>query len=155
MRKLFARKPSGAMLVAIAALVFAMVGTGIAAQALTKAEKRQVRKITKKIAKKQFGIQFGSRVMAASVPDYTPACGIRGQTGGIRAVQAGNHCDVTFPRSVDNCAVGATPVIPGQDVGGEADVRYLGGPNVRVIRTDSGGGTPTPAIFSIFAVCPA
>ena len=151
MRRLFARRPSGAMLVAIAALVFAMVGTGIAAQALTKAQKKQV----KKISKNQFGVQFGSRVMAASVPNYTPSCGIRGQTGGISAVQAGNFCNITFPRSVDNCAVGATPVIPDQDVGGEADLRYLGGATVRVIRTDSAGGTPTPAIFSVFAVCPA
>lgn len=147
MRKVFARRPSGAMMVAVLALVMAMVGTGVAATALTKKEKKQVRNI--------FNTQFGGRVMAATVPDYTPSCGIRGQTGGIRATQAGNHCDITFPRSVDNCAVGATPVIPGQDVGGEADVRYLGGPSVRVIRTDSGGGTPTPAIFSVFAVCPA
>jgi hypothetical protein len=147
MRKLFARRPSGAMLVAIAALVFAMVGTGIAASALTKQEKKQVKKVVKN--------QFSSRLMAASVPDYTPACTIGRQTGGIRAVQVGNHCDITFPRSVDKCSVGATPVIPGQDVGGEADVRYLGGASVRVIRTDSGGGTPTPAIFSVFAVCPA
>lgn len=146
MRKLAGRRPSAAMVVAVAALVFSMVGTGFAVTALSKKEKKQVRSLVTK--------QFKSRLMAASVPDYTPVCGIRGQTGGITAAQAGNHCDITFPRSVDNCAVGATPVIPGQDVGGEADVRYLGGASVRVIRTDSGGGTPTPAIFSIFAVCP-
>lgn len=48
MRKLFAPRPSGAMLVAIAALVFAMVGTGIAASALTKGEKKAVKKIVKR-----------------------------------------------------------------------------------------------------------
>jgi hypothetical protein len=155
MRKVFARRPSAAMIVAVLALVMAMVGTGFAAGVFTKAEKKKIRGIATNVATSTFNSQFGGRVMAATVPDYTPACTIRGQTGGITATQSGNFCDITFPKSVANCAVGATPVIPNQDVGGEADLRYLGGATVRVIRTDSAGGTPTPAIFTVFAVCAA
>jgi hypothetical protein len=92
-------------------------------------------------------------VMAASAPT-TGSCTLDSNTGGITATQSGNTCDVTFPRSVANCAVGATPLHPTSDVGGEATIRKLGGAVVRVGRYDSAGGTPTAGLFSVFAVCP-
>ncbi len=93
-----------------------------------------------------------ANVMAASVAAAN-SCTLDSNTGGITTAQAGNACDVTFPRSVASCAVGATPLHPTQDVGGEATIRKLGGAVVRVGRYDSAGGTPTAGQFSIFAVC--
>jgi hypothetical protein len=153
MRKLFARRPSGAMIVAIGALVFAMVGTGIAAQALTKSEKKQV----KKISRNQFGTQFAARVMAATIPQGD-ACTISNQTGGITAVKTGQDgvteaCDVTFPKSVAACEVGATPMHPLQDVGGQASTRPLGGAVVRVTRVNDNGTFRDAGLFTIFAIC--
>src|SRR5919106_806217 len=110
MRKAFARRPSAAMVVAVLALVMAMVGTGIAGGVFTKKEKKKVRKIATKT--------FDTRVMAATVPNGD-SCAITNQTGGITAVLVGSGqtgvCDVTFPKNVDNCSVGATVTHPLQD----------------------------------------
>ena len=150
MRNLFARRPSAAMIVAIVALVFAMVGTGIAASALTKKQKKQVRNI--------IGNQFASRVMAATVPNGD-SCAITNQTGGITATLVGSGqtgvCDVTFPKSVANCSVGATPTHPLQDIAGQASTRPLGGAVVRVTRRNGLDNFQAAGLFNIFAVCPA
>lgn len=154
MRKLLKRRPSAAMIVAVAALTMAMVGTGIAASALTKKQKKQ----TRNIATNVFNDQFGGRVMAATVPQGD-SCAIGMQTGGITTTLVGSGqtgvCDVTFPKSVDKCSVGATPLHPLQDIGGQASVRYLGGPKVRVIRRNGSDNFQAAGLFSIFAVCPA
>jgi hypothetical protein len=92
-------------------------------------------------------------VMAATVP-VGDSCAITASTGGVSATRTGNTCDVTFPRSVDACMVGATPLHPQGAIGGEAAIQKLGGATVKVGRFDSVGGTPTAGLFSIFAVCP-
>jgi len=156
MRKVFSRRPSAAMIVAVVALVMALVGTGIAASALTKKEKKQVTNISKNT----FNDQFGGRVMAATV-NAGDTCNISKQTGGITAAQVGTSpgpgafCDVTFPKSVDNCSVGATPLHPLQDISGMASIRYLGGKTVRVTRVNGANNFQAAGLFSIFAVCPA
>lgn len=93
-----------------------------------------------------------SNVMAASVP-IAPSCSFDSNTGGITAERVGNACDVTFPRSVEECAVGANPLHPMEDVGGEATIRKLGGPSVRVTRNDPLGNGPVSGLFAIYAIC--
>ncbi len=152
MRKLSVRRPSASMIVAVLALVMAMVGTGIAATALTKKEKKQVKNIA--------GAQLSSRVMGATV-NAGDTCTISKQTGGITAAQVGTSpgptafCDVTFPRSVDTCSVGATPLHPLQDISGMASIRYLGGATVRVTRVNGANNFQAQGLFSIYAICPA
>lgn len=92
-------------------------------------------------------------LMAATVP-VGNSCAITAQTGGITAADAAPFCNVTFPKSVDLCVVGATPIHPSDDVTGFANARKLGGAVVRVSRFDGAGGTPTRGLFSVFAVCP-
>jgi hypothetical protein len=145
------RGPSAAMIVAVLALVMAMVGTGFAASALTKKQKKQVRNIVNGA--------FAGRVMAAAIPQGN-SCAIGSQTGGISAARVGTDgvdesCDVTFPRNVANCVVGATPMHPLQDIGGQASVRPLGGAVVRVTRINETNTFRDAGLVSIFAVCPA
>jgi hypothetical protein len=150
MRKLLRWRPSAAMIVAVAALTMAMVGTGFAVTALSKKEKKQVKNI--------FGTQFSGRVMAATVPGGD-SCAITNQTGGITAVLVGSGqtgvCDVTFPKSVANCSVGATPTHPVQDIAGQASTRPLGASVVRVTRRNGLDNFQAAGLFNIFAVCPA
>jgi hypothetical protein len=151
MRNLFSRRPSGAMIVAIVALVFAMVGTGIAAGVFTKKQKTKIRNIA--------NAQISGRVMAATIPQGD-SCAIGPQTGGISAVRVGTDgvteaCDVTFPKNVANCSVGATPMHPLQDIGGQASIRYLGGATVRVTRINETNTFRDAGLVSVFAVCPA
>lgn len=148
MRKLRGRRPSAAMIVALAALVMAMVGTGFAAKAtLNKKGKKQVNTIVTK------------RVMGATV-NAGDTCAVSKQTGNISAALVGTtpgptaFCDVTFPRAVDNCVVGATPLHPLQDISGMASIRYLGGPTVRVTRVNGANNFQAAGLFSILAVCP-
>src|SRR5882724_726333 len=160
MRKLRVRRPSAAMIVAVVALCFALVGTGLAASSLTGHEKKQVRKIINKKAGKLHVATAGTadNVLAALVPNGD-SCAITSQTGGITATLVGSGqtgvCDVTFPRSVDNCVVGATAEHPLQDISGQALVRYLGGAKVRVTRRNGNDTFQAAGLFSIFAVCPA
>ena len=93
-----------------------------------------------------------SNVMAATVP-IAPSCAFDANTGGITAVQVGNACDVTFPRSIEDCAVGATPHHPMEDVGGEATIRRLNATSVKVTRNDPLGNGPVPGLFAIYAIC--
>ncbi len=159
-------RPSPVMLVAIVALVAAATGTAVASNpgATTSAlNKKKVKKIAAKQVKKLApGLSVASagvaeNVLAATVP-VGDSCEITKQTGGITATKTGNpantKCDVTFPQSVADCSVGATPLHPTADVGGEATIRYLSGATVKVGRYDSAGGTPTAGLFSIIAVCP-
>jgi len=157
-------RPSPAILVAVVALVAALAGTAVAGSDVQSAVSKSQ---TKKIAKKQVnklapGLSVASagvaeNVLAATVP-VGASCDITAQTGGITAVKAGDpadtKCDVTFPRSVADCSVGATPLHPTADVAGQATIRYLGGAVVKVGRYDAVGGTPTAGLFSIMAVCP-
>jgi hypothetical protein len=135
------------MVVAVLALVMAMVGTGIAATALSKKGKKQVNNIVTR------------RVMAATV-NAGDTCTVSKQTGGISAALVGTSpgptafCDVTFPRTVDNCSVGATPLHPLQDISGMASIRYLGGATVRVTRVNGANNFQAAGLFTIIAVCP-
>jgi hypothetical protein len=159
-------RPSPAIIVAIAALVAALAGTAVAANpdATTSAlTKKKVKKIAnKQIDKAAPGLSVASadvaeNVMAATVP-AGDSCTITSQTGGISAVLVGSGqtgvCDVTFPRSVEDCSVGATPLHPLQDIAGQASVRYLGGAEVRVTRRNGLDNFQAAGLFSIFAVCP-
>lgn len=159
MKKLGIRRPSAAMIVAIVALCFALVGTGLATSSLTGHEKKQVRKIINKKAGK-LHVASANNVLAATV-NAGDTCAISKQTGGISAALVGTtpgptaFCDVTFPRSVDNCSVGATPLHPLQDISGMASTRYLGGAVVRVTRVNGANNFQAAGLFTIFAICPA
>jgi len=159
MRKLRVRRPSAAMIVAVVALCFALVGTGLAASSLTGHEKKQVRKIINKKAGK-LHVAAANNVLAATV-NAGDSCTISKQTGGISATLVGTapgptaFCDVTFPRAVDTCSVGATPLHPLQDISGMASTRYLGGAVVRVTRVNGANNFQTAGLFTIFAICPA
>ena len=164
LRGIGSRLPSPAIVIAILALVAGVTGVAVAQPA---AKKPVTKKSVKKIAKKQInklapGLNVGSadvanNVMAATVP-VGNSCDITKQTGGITATKAGapadTKCDVTFPSRVEDCSVGAAPLHPTADVGGEATVRYLAGAKVKVGRYDSAGGTPTAGLFTVTAVCP-
>jgi hypothetical protein len=164
MKKLRSRRPSPAMIVAILALSMSLVGTAVAAGVFSKQEKKVIKKLANKKITKRAGnlsvarADFAENVLAATV-NAGDTCAISKQTGGISAVKGGpdgaDYCDVTFPRSVELCSVGATPLHPLQDIGGEASIRYLGGANVRVTRVNSNATFQDSGLFSIFAVCPA
>ncbi len=97
------------------------------------------KKITKRAGKLTVAkANFANNVMAVEIPQgtiggQTNTCAIGAQTGGMSTALAGagpgvnGFCDVTFPRSVEKCVVGASPMHPVQDIGGEASVRPLGG----------------------------
>jgi hypothetical protein len=164
LRGIKGRLPSPAIVIAILALVAGVTGVAVAQPA---AKKPVTKKSVKKIAKKQInklapGLNVGSadvanNVMAATVP-VGDSCDITKQTGGITATKSGlpanTKCDVTFPQSVTDCSVGATPLHPTGDLPGQATIRYLNGATVKVGRYDGTGTTPTAGLFSIFAVCP-
>jgi hypothetical protein len=161
MRKLTMQRPSAALVVAVVALCFALVGTGIAASALSSAEKQQVRKIAGKVANKKISLREGGldvfsartagNVLAVQVAN---GCTLTNAgTGGITAAPAGTECRVTFPESINGCAfvLGAQLDFPG---GGETTYRKISNTVVEVSRRDSAGGTPTAGAFSLAAICP-
>ncbi len=125
MRKLLSRRPSAAMIVAVAALTMALVGTGIAASALTKKQKKQTKNISTNVFNSQFsGASPVRRARDGSDSARGRRVAITNQTGGITATWVGSGqtgvCDVTFPKSVADCSVGATPMHPLQDIAGQA-----------------------------------
>lgn len=162
MQKLRSRRPSPAMVVAVLALSLSLVGTGVAATiSLSSGEKTQVRKIVnKRITKRAGNLSVASadesnsarNVLAAAVANGCNA--VQGGTGGITVAPAGTECNVTFPRSITNCAIltGTLLDFPG---GGEVTYRKSSATVVQVSRRDSAGGTPTAGAFSIAAICPA
>lgn len=164
MKKLRGRRPSPAMVVAVIALSMSLVGTGVAAtiSVLNKQEKQQVRKISGKVANKRITARAGNltvasagsagNVLAASVPNGCNT--VNGGTFGITANAAGTECNVTFPRSIQSCAIllGTLLDFPG---GGETTYRKSSATVVQVSRRDSAGGSNTAGAFSIAAICPA
>jgi hypothetical protein len=140
----------GAVLIAAGA-----ISPSFAAKAVTKAKVKSI------LAKQEPTLDVATaktagsadNVMAATVP-VGDSCVITAQTGGITGADAPPFCNVTFPKSVDACVVGATPIHPSADPAGQANVRKLGGAVVRVSRFDGAGGTPTRGLFSLYAVCP-
>jgi hypothetical protein len=162
--KLRGRRPSPAMIVAVLALSVSVAGTAVAAGVFSKQEKKVIKKLAnKKITKRAGGLNvasadFANNVLAATV-NAGNTCDITKQTGGITAAFVGpdgaDTCDVTFPRSVENCSVGATPLHPFQDISGMASIRYLGGAKVKVTRVNGANNFQDAGLFSIFAVCPA
>ena len=158
MRNLRVRRPSAAMIVAVVALCFALVGTGIAASSLTGHQKKQVRKIAnKRITARAGSLSVASAASARNVLAASVANGcttVNGGTGGITVAPATTECRVTFPQSITSCAIvlGTLLDVPG---GGETTYRKLSSQVVEVSRRDSAGGTPTAGAFSIAAICPA
>jgi hypothetical protein len=156
MRKFRVRWPSPAMVVATAALCLALVGTAIAASALTRHERKQVGKIAnKKITFRAAGLSVASARTAGNVyaASVTNGCtGTDGGTGGIPVAPAANECRVTFPHNITGCAIvlGTRLDFPG---GGETTYRKISSTVVEVSRRDSAGGTPTAGAFSIAAIC--
>ena len=92
-----------------------------------------------------------NNVIAASVANGCTT--VNGGTGAVSVAPDGGECNVTFPRSVANCAIvlGTLFDSPG---GGETTYRKTGDTTVQVSRRDSAGGTPTAGAFSIAAICP-
>jgi hypothetical protein len=166
MRKLRIRRPSAAMIVALVALSMSIVGTAAAAGVFSHQEKKGIKKIAnKQITKKAGNLHVASADVAGNVLAATvnagDTCAISKQTGNITAALVGTSpgptafCDVTFPRSVENCSVGATPLHPLQDISGMASTRYLGGAKVRVTRVNGANNFQAAGLFTIFAICPA
>lgn len=162
--------PSAALVVAAIALIVAMAGSAFAGPGALEKELnkaavkaiavKQITKAAPKLSVKsaetaETANTAGSadNVMSASVP-IAPSCTFDSSTGGITAVMVGTKCDVTFPVSVEDCAVGATPLHPMEDVGGEATIRKLGGRVVKVTRNDPLGNGPVAGLFAITAICP-
>jgi hypothetical protein len=151
------------MIVAILALCMSIGGTAFAAGVYSKPEKKAIKKIAKKQIKKQapnITAAAAENVLAGTV-NAGDTCQISKQTGGISAAQVGTSpgatafCDVTFPRSVENCSVGATPLHPQQDISGMASTRYLGGAVIRVTRVNGANNFQASGLFTVFAICPA
>jgi hypothetical protein len=153
------------MIVAVLALCMSVAGTAVAAGVFSKPERRAVKKIANKQIKKKvpnITAAAANNVLAATV-NAGDTCNIDKQTGGITGALVGttpgptSHCDVTFPRSVANCTVGATSIHPLDDAAsaGFAGVRYLSGATVRVTRINKENNFQAAGLFSIFAVCPA
>ena len=156
------RRPSAAMIVAVLALCMSIGGTAVAAGVFSKPEKKAIKKIAKKQIKKQapnITAAAAENVFAATV-NAGDTCSVTKGTGGITAAKGGpdggDFCDVTFPKSVENCSVGATPLHPLDDNAavGFAGIRYLTGATVRVTRRNPPNNFQDAGLFSIFAVCP-
>jgi hypothetical protein len=158
-------RPSGAMIVALIALSMSVAGTAVAAGVFSKQEKKTIKKLAnKKITKRAGGLTVAKADVAKNVLGATvnagDTCDISKQTGGVTAALVGTSpgatafCDVTFPRSVENCVVGATPLHPQQDISGMASIRYLGGAKIRVTRVNGANNFQAAGLFSILAVCP-
>jgi len=147
-------------------LSLTLAGTGVAAtiSALTPSEKTKVKKIARKQANKRITKRATTLTVATAgsaqnvlAAEVANGCnGVSGGTGGISVAPAGGECNVTFSRSVANCAItlGTLFDFPG---GGETTYRKVPGNTnrVQVSRHDSAGGTPTAGAFSIAAICPA
>jgi hypothetical protein len=159
-------RTSPALIVAILALVAAVAGTAVAGPGAvsSKITKKKVTKIADKeinqlasglnvnSAKTADSAKSAANVLAAEVAN---GCGqVTGGTGGITVAAAGTECNVTFPRSISDCAItlGTLFDFPG---GGETTYRKSSSTVVQVSRRDSAGGTPTAGAFSIAATCPA
>jgi hypothetical protein len=163
MQKLRGKRPSPAMIVAVVALSLSLAGTGMAAtiSVLSSSDKKQVKKIARKQANKRITKRAANlavasagsadNVLAAEVP--VGCTTVRGSTGGITVAKTvGGECNVTFPRSITDCAIllGTLFDFPG---GGETTYRKSSSTVVQVSRRDSAGGTPTAGAFSIAAIC--
>ena len=90
-------------------------------------------------------------IMAARAPGGD-SCALNAQTGGITSTS--NRCDVTFPRSIANCTVLATPQHPQQDISGMASIRKLDNDTVRVLRANGDNNFEDEGLFAIEAICP-
>jgi hypothetical protein len=162
MRKLRARHPSPALVVAVVALVAALAGSALAGQvnlhngkiknvSIGKGKIKNNTLTGQKINESTLvGVTAGN-VMAAEVAN---GCNqVTGGTGNIGASASGNECNVTFPRSINSCAITlGTLLLPG---GGETTYRKTSATVVQVSRRDSAGGTPTAGAFSVAAICPS
>ncbi len=158
--KRFSPLVRGILVLGVVLVAAGAISPSFAAKAVTKSKAKSI--AVKQIDKAEPTLNVATaktagsadNVMAATVP-VGDSCVITAQTGGITGADSGTSCDVTFPRVVDTCVVGATPIHPLSDPAGQANVRKLGGAVVKVSRFDGTGGTPTRGLFSLFAVCPA
>jgi hypothetical protein len=163
MRKLRAKRPSPGLVIAVIALVAALAGSALAGQ--VNLHNGKIKNVSigqgkiknntltgKKIDESTLvGVTAGN-VMAAEVANGCAQ--VTGGTGGITVSASGSECNVTFPRSINSCAIvlGTVLAFPG---GGETTYRKSSASVVQVSRRDSGGGTPTAGAFSIAAICPS
>ena len=93
-------------------------------------------------------------IMAATAPGGD-SCSLDSQTGGITATATATvECDVTFPRSIENCTVLATPQHPQQDISGMASIRKVDNNTVRVTRVNGANNFQDEGLFAIEAICP-
>jgi len=170
MSKLGGKRPSAPLVLSMVAVVLALTGTSIALPGTNTVDGGDIKKETIKgkdikdetITGDQVketslkGVRAkASNVMAATVSDWSVAtdCAVDSNTEGITGAVVGTNCEITFPKSVQNCTVGATPVHPTDDVSAQTSVRKISGAVVRVTRIDE-LGEPRPGLFSIIAVCP-
>ena len=167
MSKLGGKRPSAPLVLSVVAVVLALAGTSIALPGTNTVDSGDIKKETIKgkdvkdetITGAQVkeatlkGVRAkASNVMAATVSGATD-CAVDSNTEGVTGTLAGTNCDITFPKSVQNCTVGATPLYPTDNQSAQASIRKVSGAVVRVTRIDE-LGEPRPGFFSIIAVCP-
>ena len=164
MRRVF-RRPSPAMLVAIAALIVALGGTAVAGGVLNK---KKVKNISNnQITNRAPGLSVNnaktadkaSNVLWAIVDNPSGAANASlfaaGQSG--TTVTEATGVQVRFSRSVQNCAWNATkglvPGAGGASPAGYAQVNGTGDPNVVEVRTRDATGTISDADFHLVVSC--
>lgn len=174
MRTLKARRPSPAMVVAIAALVVALAGTAYAAQTINGgAIKRQTIGGGKLKKKTLTGFQINTNklgvVPAAKRATHTYWAVVnnpngagnvvlaRGSDAGIAVAEGGGAAAVTFPTNISGCANvagrnNAGTTVPG--AGGAQTNTSAANPNAIEVRTRDEKGADTDADFHLIVVCP-
>lgn len=103
-RILNARRPSPALIIACLALVFAMSGTAVAVVGLNGTQKKQVKKIAKKVANSQIAAQSTEWALVSA------SGSILAQSGGISAIShKTGQTGLRFPAGTNtsNGAIGA------------------------------------------------
>jgi hypothetical protein len=174
MRKLWNRRPSPAMVVAMAALIVAMAGTAYAAQSINGgAIKKQTIGGGKLKHKTLTGYQINTNklgvVPAATRAAHTYWAVVNNPTGagnavlarasdaGIVAAEGGGAVAVTFPVNVSGCANVAGRDNAGTSVPGPGYAQTNtspANPNAIEVRTRDEKGADADADFHLIVVCP-
>jgi hypothetical protein len=174
MRKVWSRRPSPSMVVAVVALIVALGGTAIAAQSINGgAIKKQTIGGGKLKQKTLTGFQINTNklgvVPAARRAAHTywavvnnpaspgNAALARASDEGISAAEGGGAVTVTFPVNISGCANVASRNNAGTTPPGAGTAQTNTSPanaNAIEVRTKDAKGDPEDADFHLLVVCP-
>ena len=147
--------PSAALIVAGIALIVAMAGSAIAGSGSKSVSRSAAKSIAVKQIKRmapQLSVKSADTARQAQRAEVAETAKLADVAN--LAKRTSNVMAATVPIAPsEDCAVGATPHHPMEDVGGEATIRRLNATSVKVTRNDPLGNGPVPGLFAIYAIC--